>query len=579
MKHFIFLSLIFGAFIANVLTADSPKSPHILFIAVDDLRPELNCYGAERSISPNIDRLAAMGTLFENAYVQVPVCGASRASLMSGMYPTEKRFTWYGTRFDKPTNNQWGKSCTGAPNIPDIPDWFKQNGYKTFSMGKIYHYANDNVKAWDLIDRVGYFKAYQLPENQGTGKSPAYESAPVEYNAYPTGIMTDKIIQQMRDAKDANEPRFFTAGFSKPHLPFVAPKKYWDLYNEEDLALPSNYTFFPKDAPSSSNSDWGELRNMYDDIPSEGPVSDEMALKLIHGYLACVSYTDDMIGKLLDELESLEMLDDTIIILWGDHGFQLGDHTLWCKHTLYETSMHAPLIISAPGYNSGQRVNSLVEMVDIYPTLCELAGLELPIHLQGKSLVATMEDPDAIHKKAIYGRYHSGETVRTDRFQYSEWSNGDKMLYDHKKDPNEDVNVVADPKYAKVAEALAKALVKHREKIEYDEGTDLEAIDQTVNLAPEWNKSTFNQKETRQPVATVGNEYQAYVNWRVKDPESDSLTYAKVSGPAWLKMSNAKLGRVTGIPTKSDRGINQFSLSVSDGINPPVLAEMTLEVK
>jgi arylsulfatase A-like enzyme len=577
MKQTKFLTLIFFLFIVSILSADDKKAPHVLFIAVDDLRPELNCYGAERSISPNFDRLAAMGTLYENAYVQVPVCGASRASLMAGMYPTEKRFTWYGTRFDKPTSNQWGKSCTGAPNIPDIPEWFKENGYKTFSMGKIYHYANDNEQAWDLIDRVGYFKAYQLPENQG--KSPAYESAPVEYNAYPTGIMTDKIIQQIRDAKDSDQPHFFTAGYSKPHLPFVAPEKYWDLYDAEDLSLPSNYTFFPKDAPLSANSDWGELRNMYDDVPSEGPVSDAMALKLIHGYLACVSYTDDMIGKLLDELESLEMLDDTIIILWGDHGFQLGDHTLWCKHTLFETSMHAPLIISAPGYEAGQRVNSLAEMVDIYPTLCELAGLELPTHLQGKSLVPTMEDPDTTHKKAIYGRYHAGETVRTERFQYSEWSNGDRMLYDHKKDPNEDINVVANPKYAKVVKALAGALMKHREKIEFDESTNLEAVEQPENLAPTWNKSAFNQKETRQPVATVGTEYQSFVNWRVKDAEGDSLTYAKISGPEWLKMSNVKYGRLNGIPKKSDRGTNVFVLSVTDGVNPPALAEMTLEVK
>lgn len=577
MKQFIFFSLVFFVFIANVLSANSSKAPNILFIAVDDLRPELNCYGAERSISPNIDRLAAMGTLYENAYVQVPVCGASRASLMAGMYPTTKRFTWYGTRFDKPTSNQWGTSCTGAPNIPDIPTFFKDNGYKTFSMGKIYHYANDNEKAWDVIDRVGYFRAYQLPENKG--KRPAYESAPVEYNAYPTGIMTDKIIQQMRDAKDSDQAHFFTAGFSKPHLPFVAPQKYWDLYDEADLVLPSNYTFFPKDAPASASSDWGELRNMYDGMPSEGPVSDEVALKLIHGYLACVSYTDDMIGKLLDELERLEMLDDTIIILWGDHGFQLGDHTLWCKHTLFETSMHAPLIISAPGYNAGQRVNSLVEMVDIYPTLCELAGFELPVHLQGKSLVPTMEDPDAIHKKAIYGRYHAGETVRTERFQYSEWNNGSRMLYDHVRDPDEDINVVDDTKYAKVVEALETALAKHREKVEYDENTDLEALNQVENLAPEWNKSAFNQKETRQPVATVGDEYQSYINWRVKDAEGDPLSYAKVSGPAWLEMSNAKYGRLMGTPSKSDRGLNQFVVSVSDGVNPPVLAEMTLEVK
>ena len=411
------------------------------------------------------------------------------------------------------------------------------------------------------------------------GKSPPYESAPVEYNAYPTGIMTDKIIEQMRSAKESDQPHFFTAGFSKPHLPFVAPQKYWDLYDAKDLALPSNYTFFPKNAPGSANSDWGELRNMYDGIPSEGPVSDAMALKLIHGYLACVSYTDDMIGKLLDELERLEMLDETIIILWGDHGFQLGDHTLWCKHTLFETSMHAPLIISAPGYEAGQRVNSLAEMVDIYPTLCELAGLELPPHLQGKSLVPTMENPNAIHKKAIFGRYHAGETVRTERFQYSEWTNNDRMLYDHMRDPNEDINVVEDPKYVKVVKAMAAVLRKHREKIAYDESTNLEALDQPENFAPTWNRSAFNQNQTRQPVATVGVEYQSYVNWRVKDAEGDPLTYAKVSGPEWLQMSNAQYGRLMGTPKKSDRGTNVFVLSVTDGFNPPVLAEMTLEVE
>ena len=384
MKYFILINL-FLTLIISSLHSNNEKFPNVLFIAVDDLRPELNCYGANRAISPNIDRLAQMGTLFENAYVQVPVCGASRASLMAGMYPSSTRFTWYGSRFDRPTSNNWGRECSGAPDVEDIPHWFKKNGYKTFSMGKIYHYADDNVKAWDVIDRVGYFKAYQLPENKG--KNPAFESAPVPYNAYPTGIMTDKIISQIKEAKESDRPYFLTAGFSKPHLPFVAPKKYWDLYNPEDLKLPHNYSFFPADAPSSANSTWGELRNMYDDIPKEGPVSDEMAKKLIHGYLACVSYTDDMIGKLLDELEDQDLLKDTIIVLWGDHGFQLGDHTLWCKHTLFETSMHAPLIISAPGFQSGQRVNSLAEMIDIYPTLCELAGLDLPVHLQGKSLV------------------------------------------------------------------------------------------------------------------------------------------------------------------------------------------------
>ena len=556
----------------------SQDKPHILFIAVDDLRPELGCYGIDRVSSPSINRLAEMGTLYENAYVQVPVCGASRASLMSGLYPTDKRFTWYGTRFDKPTVSKHNSQirCTGAPEVPDIPDWFKQMGYKTFSMGKIYHYANDNESAWDLIDRVGYFRAYAKPENKGL--NPPYESADVPDNRYPTGIMTDKIIEQIREAKDSDQPFFLTAGFSKPHLPFVAPQKYWDLYDADSLEMPHNYDFFPENAPDSARSTWGELRS-YGGVPKSGPVSDAMAKKLIHGYLACVSYTDAMIGRLLDELEAQALLDNTIIVLWGDHGFQLGDHSLWCKHTLFKTSMHAPLIISAPGYGSGQRVQSLVEMVDIYPTLCELAGLELPSHVQGKSLVPTMENPKSIHKRAIFGRYHSGETVRTSNFQYSEWNHGGKMLYDHKKDPHEDINVVEDPRYAKVVEAMAQLLQNHRDKLAFDAGTSLEDLAEVENTPPQWNSSDFNQKGTRQPFATVGEAYQSYVNWRVTDLEKDSLYYQKVSGPEWLELTNAQYGRLNGTPSASDRGLNNFVISVSDGFNPPVEARMTLEVK
>lgn len=556
----------------------SQNKPHILFIAVDDLRPELGCYGVERVSSPNINRLAEMGTLYENAYVQVPVCGASRASLMSGLYPTEKRFTWYGSRFDKPTVSKHNAkiSCTGAPDIPDIPDWFKQMGYKTFSMGKIYHYANDNEEAWDVIDRVGYFRAYANPENKGL--NPPYESADVEDNAYPTGIMTDKIIEQIRQAKASDQPFFLTAGFSKPHLPFIAPQKYWDLYDAEALEMPHNYKFFPENAPHSARSTWGELRS-YGGVPQSGPVSDAMAKKLIHGYLACVSYTDAMIGRLLDELEAQDMLDETIIVLWGDHGFQLGDHSLWCKHTLFKTSMHAPLIISAPGFQSGQRVQSLVEMVDIYPTLCELAGLDLPAHLQGKSLVPTLEDPKSEHKRAIFGRYHAGETVRTANFQYSVWRHGDAMLYDHNKDSDEDINVVEDPRYAKVVEAMAQLLQNHRDKLAFDSGTPIEELAVVKNTPPQWNSTDFNQKGTRQPFATVGQAYQSYVNWRVTDAEKDSLYYAKVSGPEWLDLTNAQYGRFNGTPSDSDRGLNTFVISVSDGVNPPVEARMNLEVK
>lgn len=578
MKIRCLLSLLVGLLTVSTLTAGPNRTPHVLFIAVDDLRPELGCYGVDRVSSPSINRLAEMGTLYENAYVQVPVCGASRTSLMSGLYPTDQRFTWYGSRFDRATASKHNAriSCTGAPNVPDIADWFKQSGYKTFSMGKIYHYADDNAKAWDVIDRVGYFRAYAKPENKEL--RPPYESADVPDSAYPTGQMTDKIIEQIREAKVADRPFFLTAGFSKPHLPFIAPKKYWDLYDEATIELPHNYTFFPEDAPHAARSTWGELRS-YGGVPKQGAVSDAMAQALVHGYLACVSYTDAMIGRLLDELETQSMLDDTIIILWGDHGFQLGDHSLWCKHTLFKTSMHAPLIISAPGYTAGQRVQSLVEMVDIYPTLCELAGLNLPPHLQGKSLVPTMKNPESVHKQAIFGRYHAGETVRTANFQYSEWSHGGSMLFDHGRDPHEDVNVVADPRYQKVVEAMAQLLQTHREKLAFDDGIELDSSSLVENAAPQWNSLNFSQKGTRQPFATVGEAYQSYVNWRVADADDDRLTYSKVSGPEWLEMTNAQYGRLNGTPAASDRGINTFILNVSDGVNPPVEASMSLEVR
>ena len=190
-----------------------------------------------------------------------------------------------------------------------------------------------------------------------------------------------------------------------------------------------------------------------------------------------------------------------------------------------------------------------------------------------------MINPDSIHKRAIFGRYHAGETVRTERFQYSEWANGDRMLYDHERDPNEDVNVAEDPKYKKVATAMSTLLEKHRTKLAFDDNSDLKALDRPENYAPVWNRSSFNQNQTRQPLATVGEEYISHVNWRVKDNEGDPLVFAKVSGPDWLVMSNSQYGRLKGIPKKSDRGTNVFVISVTDGFNPPVLAEMTLEVE
>jgi arylsulfatase A-like enzyme len=284
----------------------------------------------------------------------------------------------------------------------------------------------------------------------------------VDDSLYKDGITADKSIEDLRRLADQEKPFFFAVGFVRPHLPFNAPKKYWDLYSREEIELPENLRYTPKNAPDASIHNFGELR-AYIDVPKKGQLSDKMAKSLIHGYYACVSYTDAHVGRLLDELEKLGIEDETIVVLWGDHGWNLGEHALWCKHCVYETSMQAPLIIRAPGMPENNRVASLVEFIDIYPTLCELAELPLPEHLQGRSLVPLLKDSGAVWKDAAVGRYGIGETIRTDRYRYSEFldKQGDligRMLYDHREDPRENVNIVDRPEHEKLVKYLAEQL-------------------------------------------------------------------------------------------------------------------------
>ncbi|NDV61882.1 sulfatase-like hydrolase/transferase [Puniceicoccales bacterium CK1056] len=547
------------------LCAETSEHPNILFIAVDDLRPELGAYGVEEVISPNIDRLASQGTLFSQAYCQVPVCGASRASLMTGLYPTPDRFVTYHSRADE-----------DAPGIVDLPGWLKKYGYQTISHGKIYHNRDDNKPSWDEIDRTKNFRVYLLPENANlpNGKQPAYESADVPDNAYPTGQMTVRIIDDLRQAKKDGTPFFIAAGYTKPHLPFNAPKKYWDLYDHESIELADN-PFAPKGAPRQAIHQWQELRNGYGGIPKSGPLPDELARTLIHGYRAAVSYTDAMIGQVLAELDRLEMRENTIVILWGDHGWQLGEHSLWCKHALFDTSLNAPLIISAPGMKEEQRTSSLVEFVDIFPTLCELAGLKMPGHLQGTSLVPLLKNDELVLKRAAFSRYHGGEAVRTERFLYAEWSGGARMLYDQSIDPDQNINVAENSEYKEVVAKLSAVLKAHRTEVKNsDPLLEISAKEKgSVNQAPKWKRGTFKLKD-----ATVGEDYVSYVNWAATDKEEDALEYALLSGPDWLSMTNSKYGKVEGTPSAEDLGTNEFVVSVSDGQNSPVTANLKIAV-
>jgi len=474
-RLFIVVTALFNLFITVVslpaVLADennSPAKPNVLFIAVDDLRPELGCYGKSYMNTPNIDRLAKESLLFERAYTMVPTCGASRAAMMTSLRPAYNRFVNYLTRVSE-----------DAPGTTTMNTHFKQNGYTTISNGKVFHHPDDQAQGWSQPAwRPKNVPTYRHPESlriveerkqikSNRNRGPAYESADVDDDAYADGQVALRTIKDLRRLKKEGKPFFLAAGFFKPHLPFVAPKKYWDLYDFEKIHLPETY-HVPEKAPAISIHNSGELR-AYAGIPPKGPVSDETARELIHGYYACVSYTDAQIGKLLEELERLELADNTIVVLWSDHGWNLGEHTLWCKHSCYETSMRIPLLIRVPGVTTGQRSSALVEAIDLYPTLSELCGLAIPEHVQGRSLAPLLTNPDQTWKEFAIGRYQKGDTLRTADFRYTEYTepNGKRlgrMLYDHRSDSAEDHNIVGTAALKDQVEALSRSLNEHKGK-------------------------------------------------------------------------------------------------------------------
>ena len=453
--------LLAGAADQAPAAAAGAKRPNVLFIAVDDLRPQLGCYGHSQMVTPHLDALAAGGTRFDLANCMVPVCGASRSSLMTGLRPTRSRFrTW-----DCSTEKE-------APGIVPLNAHFKQHGYCTVTNGKIFNNPGDCQHGWSEPDwRPGPMR-YHVPENQrihlernvdGRRRGPATEGGDAAAEAYRDGEVLNQSLDDLRRLAGKEEPFFLAVGFYKPHLPFVAPRKYWDLYDRSQIKLPETYRHPPKDAPPIALHTFGELR-AYSDIPSRGPVSDEMAITLIHGYYACVSFVDAQIGRLLDELHRLRLDQDTIVVLWGDHGWQLGDHGLWCKHCCFETSMRAPLLVRAPGMPPGVECQAPVEFIDIYPSLCELAGLPLPEHLQGTSFVPLLRGAGGpAGKEAAIGRYGAGETVRTAQYRYTEYLDHRgrpmaRMLYDHHADPTETVNIAEHPANRELVERLSQRL-------------------------------------------------------------------------------------------------------------------------
>jgi len=453
------------------------KQRNVLFIAVDDLRPSLGCYGSPIVQSPNIDALAARGTVFTRAYCQQAVCSPSRTSLLTGRRPDTTRIYNLEDHFRDT-----------IPDVVTLPQQFKLHGYHAQSMSKIYHGGLDDKESWSVPhwrpSRAGYLKpesralmqrlaeearakGVDVSKSQNRPRGPAWEDPDVEDNELADGATADHAIETLDGIKD--QPFFLAVGFLKPHLPFVAPKRHWDLYEPSQIELADN-PFAPQDAPQYALSNWGELRN-YHGMPKQGPVTDEQARQLIHGYYACTSYTDAQIGRVVAELERLGLRDNTVIVVWGDHGWQLGEHGMWCKHTNFETSVHSPLVISVPGQEPGV-CEALVEFVDIYPTLCEASGVPLPEGLEGTSFMPLVQDPNRPWKRAAFSQYprnvpgqgrSMGYSMRTDRYRFTEWSVPDKgfveyELYDHETDPKENANIAKRPENADLVKQLAEQL-------------------------------------------------------------------------------------------------------------------------
>jgi len=448
-------------------TDKSRKRYNVLLICVDDLRPQLGCFGHRDMISPNIDRLAEEGRLFTRHYVQSAVCGPSRCSMLMGKR-IDSWDCWKELR----------KERTEPAYPTSIAHLFRRNGYHTVCIGKVSHQPGGVMDeqqkvhqvpfSWDLAYApVGPWKTpWRAFFSYAGGKAYnkvirmekdepriPYESADVPDTGYADGLNAEQAVRQLRDLKQRGRPFFLAVGFYKPHLPFNAPKKYWDLYEPDRIQLAYN-TYAPKnvDAQISIHNSF-ELTTHYAWPSGPGNISDEQARTLRHAYFACVSYVDAQIGKVLDEVKRLRLDQDIVIVLWSDHGWHLGEHGMFGKQTNFEVAVRSPLIVKVPAIpEPGKRAHGLVETVDLYPTLSELCGLEAPDDLAGISLLPMICDPEHHGKRYTYS-FHPrgplmGRTLRTNRHRVVHWT--DKQgktvqveLYDHRLDPDENENIAA----------------------------------------------------------------------------------------------------------------------------------------
>ncbi len=438
---------------------------NVVFLIVDDLRPELNCYGQNSVKSPHIDQLAQRSVKYNRAYCQVPVCGASRASLLTGVEPQRSRFIDFFARADE-----------DAKGIKTLPEHLIAHGFKTLSRGKVFHHVDDATQSWSEAPWQSTIQstAYVDPENRRNweeivskprignqphfGLGPAWEAVDAPDDAYTDAQTADQLIRDL-DAFEADGGPFFLAGgFYRPHLPFLVPKPYWDLYDPAEIQ--PNFMDRPTDVPAEMLHKSGELWRMYTSVHPENLTDEDTARNLIHGYWASVSFLDAQIGRVLDHLDTLSLKHETAVVLCVDHGWNLGEHGQWCKHCLYETSLHVPLIIHLPGQEEGSSIDHPVSNLDLYPTILDLLAVPTPEHdLAGQVLHQT----DASTHAPVFSRFHNGESIRTERWRYSEWRNKDggvtgRTLFDHHSDPQELRNLAALPDHEDVVKELSGLL-------------------------------------------------------------------------------------------------------------------------
>ena len=514
--------------IVALSTVSAAEKPNILFIAIDDLRPELGCYGSTAVKSPNLDALAARGLRFDRAYCQEAICSPSRASLLTGTRPETNGITHNYIDFSEVDRS-----------LTTLPKHFIDHGYETVFCGKIFHRQDHSPESWSRhparkLVKLPRPKHYALPENQklrndnfkkmfekygeaakrGLGSGPAFEKADVPDHTYVDGFNTELAIATLKQmASDkVKKPIFLAMGYKLPHLNWIAPKKYWDMYERDKIEL-ATQADGPKGGAAMGLHASFELRTRAG-IPKYGPLGDDLSRTLLHAYYASVSYVDAQIGKLVATLDEAGIGDNTIIIVWGDHGWHLGEMGIWGKATNYEIATRVPLIAYSPEMGAkGKGTEALVELLDIYPTLCDLAGIPKPDHIEGRSFAPLLENPDRAWKEAavsqfpnpalrewaanplspgmretffgplikdveqriiaqqgdvwdreLFENHLTGYTLRSDRYRLVVWRDHRDPaskpifaeLFDHGEDPNETINVAAE--YPEIVEELTAKL-------------------------------------------------------------------------------------------------------------------------